>query len=207
MNSSRAIHPGGGIREQLRGATANIHAALHEHPAFTTIQAGTITGTEYRTLLARLYGFHLPLEQGLRSHAGNGFMPLDLRAREKAGLLRADLCAIGLSPEAIGALPLWNRPPASPTTDELFGYLYVVEGAALGGRVLARQLDHLFGPGNSEGRRFFTGRSEPDAPTWPMFCRLLEARAAHGDAAAIIRTAVGAMESIAHWLRGSGGRD
>lgn len=80
------------------------------------------------------------------------------------------------------------------------GRLYVVEGSALGGRVLASRLDGLLGPDGTEGRRFFSGRAAPDPLPWPAFCGLLEAQGARADVDAVIEGAETTFHALSDWL-------
>jgi heme oxygenase len=59
--------------------------------------------------------------------------------RRKLAALRADLMALGLTPAAIDALPVRGF-AGPPSTGAGLGWLYVLEGATLGGAVIARHL-------------------------------------------------------------------
>jgi heme oxygenase len=79
----------------------------------------------------------------------------------------------------------------------------VVEGSALGGRSLAKQLDGLLGEGVIAGRRFFSGHGLATGAVWRDYLADL---AAVPDVASE-HTAVidGATETFAifeHWLEG-----
>lgn len=189
------------VRLQLRDATADVHEALHRHPAFVSLLEGRIALPTYRALLARLHGFHTALERDLRDASPEILRGFDVRALERSPDLRADLLALGLSDRDIEALPVCEGLRSVRSNAELMGRLYVVEGSALGGRVLAARLDGLLGPAGTAGRRFFTGRAAPDPLPWPAFCRLLEAQAA--DVEAMIEGADTTFHALADWLAGS----
>jgi heme oxygenase len=194
-HAGAASHPGT-ARAMLQRATLDIHESIHHAPAFVRLMAGTSTSPQYSALLRRLLGFHRPLERALRFAADNA----TTRKREKAYLLRSDLLALGVSRSRIVAIPTCRSLPAVTSPDEVWGCLYVIEGAGLGGKVIARTLDTLLGTHGSAGRRFFLGRPEPDPLPWPCFCRLLESHAAQGDLAAITASARRTFESLALWL-------
>ena len=186
----------GTARAVLQHATLDIHESLHHLPGFVRLSAGTSTLAQYSALLQRLLGFHAPLERALRAGAG----VVATREREKAHLLRSDLLDLGVSQSRILAIPQCQSLPAVTSRDEIWGCLYVIEGAALGGKVIARKLDTLLGTRSDTGRRFFLGRPEPDPLPWPDFCRLLEWHASRGDLAAITASARRTFESLALWL-------
>ncbi len=142
------------VRASLREATAAVHERLHQAPPFLAIAQQRLGRCEYADLLGTIARFHFTIAAGLR---------LDGARQE---LLRDDLRALGVPlPTPVG----W---PAPATAAAKLGSAYVVEGSALGGKVIYRQLDYLFGP-SVGGRRFFRG-SASDAERWRSLCRRLE---------------------------------
>ena len=167
-------------RAALRRATDAAHTRLHHAPAFNALTTGRIDLPTYRSLLARLYGFHRPIEHLL--HAApwqtarwQTATAIRMKHRRRAHLLYRDLLALGLHPTQIAALPhaSADRLPALTDVGRFLGCLYVREGATLGGRVLARALDPLLGAATLSGRRFLTG-NEHDAALWRLLCDALE---------------------------------
>ena len=191
------------VRQRLRHATAAIHQAMHEHPGFVRLLEGRMTLLEYRTLLSRLYGFHWPLERGLREAPHEVLGGFNVRQRERSWALRADLCALGMIGVDIDLLPLCEGLGPVRSNAELLGRLYVVEGAGLGGRVLAAELDGLLGAHEADGRRFFTGRAAPDPLPWPAFCGWLETQGARADLGVMVESAETTFRAMADWLAGN----
>jgi heme oxygenase len=192
-------------RTELRRTTADIHETLHRHRGFAELMQGSLTMPEYSRLLGCLYGFHHPLECAFRAMPAGAVGSLDLASREKAHLLRADLIAVGMSEAKINSLPLCPFLPEMRSLGDIVGCLYVVEGAGLGGNVIARRLDYLLGCGGVAGRRFFLGRPDPDPLPWSDFCQWLETCAQAGHLAEIVGSAGRCFEAIAKWLNRSGG--
>lgn len=152
-----------GIHQALRAATDAPHQRLHRHPGFAALHTGVITICEYRSLLGRLLGFHIPFEAAIG---------LD---RERSGLLTADLEALGVTASQRATLPLYPYLPRRVEPAQRMGARYVVEGSALGGLQLARSLDALLGREQMNGRRFFTGRGRATVAQWRVFLAQLEA--------------------------------
>ena len=117
------------LSTHLRTATAQAHDDVER--AFDL--DARLTGREaYTALLVRLHGFYGPVEQALG--AWDGRLPsVYLPARRRAALLDDDLCALGAAADG-RALP----PPTLPTEGHALGCLYVLEGSALGGRLVLR---------------------------------------------------------------------
>jgi heme oxygenase len=92
----------------------------------------------YAAALTRFWGFYAGAEPLLdRWHAEAGL--LDWPERRKLEALRADLLALGHTPAEIEALPV-RRFAGPPGVGTGLGWLYVLEGATLGGAVIARHL-------------------------------------------------------------------
>jgi heme oxygenase len=197
------------MRAMLQQATSEIHETMHRLPGFVRVAAGTSTKDEYFLLLRRLLGFHGPLERALRAAdsavADGRYRKIPCgRAREKSSLLRADLTDLGATSPDIVSTPLCKALPAVTSGDEIMGCLYVIEGAALGGKQIARALDGMLGAHTVAARRFFLGRPDPDPLPWVVFCRLLESHAANGDPAATAASARRTFESMSEWLHADG---
>nr|WP_294546823.1 biliverdin-producing heme oxygenase [uncultured Rhodopila sp.] len=176
-------------RHALREATRAVHTRLHTHPVLGAVQAGTIDIACYRALLTRLYGFHLPFETA----AGIG--------PERSLWLADDMRALGLTEQAIAALPLCPSLPRLDTPYRRLGALYVVEGSTLGGRELSKRLDHLFGRDDRAGRCFFSGRDADTGKAWRAFADALDAAGEDGAArAGMIAAAVETFASFENWL-------
>ena len=145
---------------------------------------------EYRAHLARLLGFYEPLESALARSAGDVRPPL-LRSR----FLIADLLQLGLTLEQICALPRCELPSiASPGA---FGALYVYEGAALGGQVIARRLQRFFR--SERGFAFYRCDALGTRDRWIAFCNSINAAAAENQAA-ICDAALAVFDAFCQWF-------
>jgi heme oxygenase len=76
--------------------------------------------------------------------------------------------------------------------------MYVREGATLGGRILARKLGGVLGPGHN-GRRFFAG-SPDDGHHWGELCATLERAETRHHLPAIIGAANATFAALEDWL-------
>ena len=144
-------------------ATADIHERLHHHVGFAAVQAGTIDHGAYTTLLSRLYGFYRPFEAAAQL------------SPERTRWIESDLTALGVDAEEREKLPRCAAFPHRFSADHILGARYVVEGSALGGRGLARQLDGLLGTGVAAGRQFFSGHGAATGAVWREYLALLSA--------------------------------
>ena len=154
----------------LRIQTASHHAAVERRVDIV----GRLHSVEgYVDLLARLYGFYAPFEEVLGTAVARWGVPYDVEARRKAPLIARDLAALGLAPAAVAALPRCGWAPLPGRPAAALGCLYVVEGATLGGRLIARLVERRLGLGPRTGAAFFGAYGPEVGPRWRAFCSVL----------------------------------
>jgi heme oxygenase len=170
-------------RTALRDATAATHLRMHGLPAFCAIDEGRLGLRDYGRLLGALARFHGAVGAALKAGPCARFSS----AGRRLAALRRDLAHIGApSPQKPAEWTLRSGEAA-------LGALYVAEGSMVGGRVIARRLDYLFGSA-AEGRTFFAGGAE-DRPAWPRVLALLAEQS--GDEAGIAEMTRGAEACFA----------
>lgn len=179
------------LRELLRSATASVHERLHHHPGFAAVQAGTIDRAAYTLLLSRLYGFYRPFDAASQM------------APERTQWLEIDLDALGVGAAVRRELPCCDAFPDRLAPEFILGARYVIEGSALGGRGMARQLDALLGPEISAGRRFFCGHGATTGAVWRDWLEVLSAAPdSIEQRAAIVAGATATFAIFEQWLAG-----
>lgn len=140
-------------RMTLKAATHDIHERMHRHPALARLAAGTIKQDEYLRVLARSYGFYAVAKPALGL---SGRLP---------ACLRNDLADLGMTPVEFAELPHCAPLVISKDQAELIGARYVLLGASLGGKVMARAI-----AGRTDSHavlpvRFLTGMGDNDWKT------------------------------------------
>ena len=150
------------LRQMIKQATGEVHQRLHLHPGFAAVQNGSISLKSYQRLLARLYGFYVPFEIEAQI------------SPERSQWLERDLDATDRVEMALTLPPLCTGIPQLKSPERLLGAMYVVEGSAVGGRVLAANLDNLLGHGVREGRQFFEGRGTATGFAWHRYLAQLD---------------------------------
>jgi heme oxygenase (biliverdin-IX-beta and delta-forming) len=191
-------------RDSLRAATHDVHMRLHKQRSFAMLAEGTIDLESYRLLLARLYGFHAPLEDALVYASGVALLDslgsdADMPKRLRVHLLREDLQTLQMTDVQIDALPRISHDWSLSNRGQFAGVLYVREGATLGGRVLARGLDGLLGAGHDHGRAFLAGDAEEKA-LWQTCCFMIDEVAADGHLDDTIASALATFDALETWL-------
>lgn len=176
----------------LRHETRPFHDAVEQNPFNLALAAGTVTVADTAQFLAKMYGFLAPYEAQLHAQATLFGPAWQLDQRYRAPLILNDLAQLGhhAAPLLCPALPPLG------TRAQLLGAMYVLEGATLGGQVIARQLDKA----GIATHAFFTGRAERTGPLWKSFCQHLAEAAETDEQAAIVASAVYTFQALSTWL-------
>ena len=172
--------------QSLRLATQSLHERVE-----AAVDLPAQAERDYRALLVALLALFEPVEARLAAlpwaEAG-----LDLRRHLRAPLLRADLRALGVSPADAPRVPA----PAIGSLAAGFGALYVLEGSALGGTLIARRAAAALGLG-PEATRFFRSEGRDVGPTWRAFLAALDAYVVGPERlAAAVQTAAATFEAF-----------
>jgi heme oxygenase len=182
------------VIEALRSATCSRHASLASCPAMARLFATDYTLHEYRAHLGRVLGLFEPLERAAARAAGASQSP---SALQRSKDLHHDLKAMGASEGEVDAFERCPYVPSLPPAG-LRGYLYVVLGSMLGGKIIVRRLRSVFGEDASY--RFYSG-GEPQSyeSHWTSFCSDIEEYGKE-DVQIICATAVQVFDTYAAWL-------
>ena len=150
----------------LRDATRDHHERVE---ATVDLRSRTRSRDDYRALLASLLGLHGPFEARLAAlpWAEGG---LDFDAHRRVDGLRRDLADLGADPDTV---PLADDLPALDLLADGFGALYVLEGSALGGQIIAREAEAALDLGGV-GTRFLRGDGRAPGRLWRALGRALD---------------------------------
>ncbi len=158
------------IHEELRRATAEPHRRLDHGLRY--VLSDRLPPDRYVKLLAAFFGFYVPLEDSFAEWEATS-PPLGLPLVRRSALLQRDLRALGSTPEH---MTMCADVPTFRTSGEIAGAIYVVEGACLGGQVIARALMQRQGLGRDDGAAFFIGDGALTAVRWRQVLAWLEGR-------------------------------
>jgi heme oxygenase len=149
-----------------------------------------------------MHGHHAPAEAALAG--ARGLLPAALRLERRlrrAPLLAADLQLLGLSPAEVAALPLCPM-PAIREREQAWGLLYVLEGSALGGQLVARHVATLLGLDATNGAGGVVPHGAETGALWRDFKELLDGAAQSGDLdqQAVVEAANQAFARLDAWV-------
>jgi heme oxygenase (biliverdin-IX-beta and delta-forming) len=185
------------LRQELRRETADVHRRLEVDLGLLDSE---LSLDRYRRVLEFFVGFYAPVEADLARAASAG-PPLGLPLRARTALIESDLVSLGLSRREIADLPRCADLPRLSCLEEVAGCLYVLEGACLGGQVIAPALREHLGVDRGSGASFFTGDAEGIPARWRVFLGWLEGRGRAGAATTpIVASARATFLAFARWV-------
>jgi heme oxygenase len=150
----------------------------------------------YRALLQRLWQVHSSYEERLSVFDWPS-LGIEFESRRRSRWLGEDLLALG------AGQPMRHAPPAAINTiEEAVGCLYVLEGSALGGRILLREALRLAEISITHGAQFLNGHGARTQAMWHAFLKILNTFTSDGiEAAAIERGALRAFGDFQIFLQ------
>lgn len=149
----------------------------------------------YRAFLERLYGFHAPMQPLLEARTAAA-LPALLPLPPRPALLEQDLRHLGADP---ATLPICSALPIPEGIAELVGTLYVIEGSALGGAVLARLATRSLGLGASTGTAYLAGDAALSS-RWKLVVATIEQVGAEHGVDGIVAGAARTFDGMEAWL-------
>jgi len=189
----------GQILTRLRTETRPAHTALEQLLDFQRL---TTSRTYYRRVLQAFLGYYEPLERELSRLCHSTVGQNRLYARRTRALKR-DLVSLDITEEELKRLPRAEVLPDCDSLPALWGCLYVLEGANLGGQVIAQHLQRTLGLTSTTGCEFFHGYGAQTSLMWDQFRSTLSAcadlwRPSMADTAVEVATAT--FHTFGQWL-------
>jgi len=185
----------------LKRETAVVHQRLE---ALLGLLQPDLSTHRYRRLLQMFYGFYSPVEAGLVRLAAD-CPPVGFPLRARSELIEHDLMALGLSRRELAELPRCVELPRLSFPEDLAGCLYVLEGACLGGQIIAPLLRRRFGMDKASGASFFVGDAERTPARWMLVLAWLEGLVRAGARCErIVDAACATFQTLARWVERQG---
>ncbi|MDT0647568.1 biliverdin-producing heme oxygenase [Zunongwangia sp. F260] len=150
---------------ELRDSTAELHREIEEENAAGKIMDHSISITQYKNLLFQNYVAYAISEKEISAQLVN-YEPSKYKELEK------DLDQLNVPAE----IPLFSGSDFFCNSEaEAFGAAYVVEGSAMGGMLISRNLKHCKKLSSIENHHFFNGKRD-SLKSWNKFKKLIESK-------------------------------
>lgn len=181
------------LHAELKEKTQDFHEEIERVDLFKKITSETILLEEYISLIKKLYGFIYPCEQLIQS-LNCKYLISD---REKTALLEKDMLALQITHETSTCTTI----PSIKNHTEVMGYLYVMEGATLGGQIIKKILEKRFPFLIGKGTHYFSGYGQRTKIMWNEFCENLNLITAEEERKKAIKTACLTYEYFQNWMK------
>ena len=186
------------ILERLKSDTRARHVALESR---TVLLNNDLSHSNYSRCLQRFFSYYAPLERQLREYPAWHEAGLVYDNRYKTAQLVQDLLALGVTQNVLASIPQCNTLPELETTAQIFGCLYVIEGATLGGQIISKHLNVSLSLTPDFGCSFFAGYGKQTGSQWKSFGARLTAFATQtGSDDEIIASANKTFQTLDCWL-------
>jgi heme oxygenase len=165
------------LRDQLRHETRQEH---HDLEKALDLFFAQFNVTDYGNLLVKFFVFHVAFDaylavKGLEGSSAEKFY---LDGRSKKNWLAQDMDFMGIDNVVdIRKLSHDDFAILLPSTEHIWGAIYVIEGSTLGGEILARHFTKTLGLFPEAGLRFFTAYGSETKAKWNEMIRQLESLA------------------------------
>lgn len=182
----------------LRQTTAASHQKLEDSELSKAILLPSVTLADYQTYLVRMYGVIKACEDRVFPVV-EGVVP-NVDERYKSSYILKDLIATGYPEDKLAFLPVFQYPFTS--VPEALGYMYVMEGSTLGGRVIYKHIHNTLGLTAENGAGYFWGYGPQTSTLWKSFIAALASFAVEKDESTkIIESAVQTFAYTENWLK------
>ncbi len=183
--------------KNLRAATGPMHSALEANPVSASLMSPELNRDTYKHYLI-LMGEVISFTERSIFPAVRDIVP-DVDQRHKSGHVHADLALLKDMPTEDPAL--FHPDEKSFSVPFAMGYMYVVEGSTLGGRVILKHIQDKLGLTADHGASFFAGYGAETGARWKAFLSNLTSYAEQsGKGDEIIKGAQHAFASIDHYF-------
>lgn len=157
------------LRKRLKEETKHLHDKIEQTFLLNQITQNEITLSGYQLLIKKFYGFITPCEDLI----GSLICKSIIENRKKKPWLEQDLHALKIFNIDDITFPRGIDLPVLSEHEHVIGYLYVMEGATLGGQIITKILKTHLQITQDKGGRFFYGYGAETKRMWNEFCSFL----------------------------------
>lgn len=153
------------LRERLKKETKSLHDKIEQTYLLKKILQHEITFNDYKCLIKKFYAFITPCEDLINSLECRSI----IENRKKIPWLEEDLHLLKMDNKFPKCIDL----PVLSEHEDVLGYLYVMEGATLGGQIISKMLKTQLQITQDNGGRYFNGYGDGTEKMWNEFCSCL----------------------------------
>lgn len=180
---------------RLRQATQQSHLDIERHPLLAPLLRPDLDRAAYCRVLQAFRSFYLACEPGLDDGlaARSLCQSVQYQYRARAQLLAHDLQDLGATGGATQGYSRAGGSVIQQSPEHILGWLYVLEGATQGGRLIAPKVSRALGLDEGFGARYFHLYIHDQ---WQLFKTLMEQCQAAYQQPLVIEGALAAFEHL-----------
>lgn len=184
----------------LRNATAAQHKRLEASRLSQNLMSPDVSIEEYTAYLAHMKNVIAWCEENIFPVTADLFD--DIESRRKLPLIERDLTLLQSGTKGAGV----NVPGAYDHTaithlPAALGYMYVIEGSTLGGRMILNHIKATLGIDEQNGASFFAGYEAETGKLWKRFLDIFSRYTVENDVQnGVIASAADAFKSIENYF-------
>lgn len=188
-------HLPGSLHKRLREATQASHLGVERHPLLAPLMHPELDQHSYIRVLQAFRRFYQACEPGLTYGliAGTEAGSVQYRYQPRSQLLAEDLHDLSANGFALAVEPDVPGSSVLQTPEHILGWLYVLEGATQGGRVIAPRVSRALGLNGTFGARYFHLYTRNN---WRRFQTLMETCQGSYCQSKVVNGAIAAFENL-----------
>lgn len=184
------------LRTQLKEETKSLHNKIEQTNLLKKIIQNELTPNDYQRLIKKFHGFITPCEDLISTLKCKSI----IENRKKKPWLDQDLCALKISTLDDTTPQKCLELPVLLDYEHVLGYLYVIEGATLGGQIISKMLKTQLQITKDQGGRFFYGYGNETKKMWDEYCSLLHNISNAEHKSKIIASARNTYNLLHNWM-------
>lgn len=161
------------VREDLKYFTKPFHDRIEQSSGARALLNGDLSENLYQRILMNHYIFLKPIEVELERMDWSLFN-FDIKGHLRTSRLNHDLLNLNVPANSIASLPYFEFLPQMNSHAKCLGVLYVVEGSMMGGRIITKKLETIFGEKANAITNYFRGFDDQSITKWNQLCSCLE---------------------------------
>ena len=180
--------------QRLRSETAPQHQQLEQNPLSAALMRPDVRKDDYAAYLSYMYRVIEYCEQTVFPAIKD---IADTSGRHKLPALAADLAFLGKTPHSEDFVIT----PGPLSAAQAMGYMYVIEGSTLGGRVILKHISKTIPVNATAGAAYFHGYEDETGSRWKNFLQeLTDFTVNNRCEEAVITAATHAFTAIGHYF-------
>jgi len=153
--------------DSLKRNTSGLHVQLESQSLLAVLMSTEVTRQDYYQYLVRMFSIEIEFEKKVSSRLR--FLFPNSGIRSASLIIEKDINDLGYSVDSNIRVKAYHIPPEILTISFSLGFMYVIEGSKLGGKVIFKHLNQRLGISTECGGRFISDNGANTGNHWKEF--------------------------------------